>query len=360
MADLGTIKSPVHDHAGELLMSKSATVELIEPSSWAAEPETVPAEGPGRTEDDLVAWRELRARLRAMAITRGWSKAEAARRSGTAEGTFSQWYSGKYIGRYDGVNKGIVAWLDSEEDTADLQAAIPVSPAFIKTKTSERLWDLMLAAKMLGGMTMASLAAGMGKTTTAEQFVATTPNTWLISVDEPINRPLTMLQKIAEGVGAKVTGSGLMAAIGRVVAYRGSGTLIIIDEAQDLSDEAINQARKIMDRYKCGICLLGNDETNTRFRSWIGLEKHAQIRRRVLKRYQRRTPDKADLAAFIKAWGIEDDAMAKYLMAVGMKPGALGQIDQTMRLAKLMVAGSEKDLNLALLKKAWEGRNVDQ
>jgi len=34
MADLGTIKSPVHDHAGELLMSKSATVELIEPSNW--------------------------------------------------------------------------------------------------------------------------------------------------------------------------------------------------------------------------------------------------------------------------------------------------------------------------------------
>ncbi|MCZ8272013.1 MAG: hypothetical protein O9306_16020, partial [Beijerinckiaceae bacterium] len=33
MADLGTIKSPVHDHAGELLISKSATVELIEPSS---------------------------------------------------------------------------------------------------------------------------------------------------------------------------------------------------------------------------------------------------------------------------------------------------------------------------------------
>jgi len=33
MADLGTIKSPVHDHAGELLMSKSATVELIEPSN---------------------------------------------------------------------------------------------------------------------------------------------------------------------------------------------------------------------------------------------------------------------------------------------------------------------------------------
>ncbi|MCZ8275016.1 MAG: transposase, partial [Microcystis sp. LE19-4.1E] len=34
MADLGTIKSPVHDHAGELLISKSATVELIEPSSF--------------------------------------------------------------------------------------------------------------------------------------------------------------------------------------------------------------------------------------------------------------------------------------------------------------------------------------
>lgn len=329
-------------------------------STWSAEPEGNPENGPGRTTADLDAWRSLRGRMAEIAARRGWSKAEVARRSQLPEGTLSQWFSGKYAGRFDATNAKVADWLEQEEATAGVQAALPVSPDFIDTAASRQLWDMMMSAQILPGMTMASMGAGMGKTTTARRYVEKTANCWLVTVSGQATRPHTILAAVADAVGvASNNPTRLVAAIGKRVERKGAGTLLIFDEAQGLNDEAVNQLRHLLDLYQCGICLLGNDESYGRFNAWNGVEKYAQLRRRFLKRLRRKTPEPGDLVAFIRAWGISDPAMEKFLTGVGMKPGALGQIDQTVKLAKLSIAGTGRELSLADLKAAWAARDVE-
>ncbi len=76
-------------------------------------------------------------------------------------------------------------------------------------------------------------------------------------------------------------------------------------------------------------------------------------------RKSRSKPRVEDLAAFISGWGVNDPECAKFLTGIGMKSGALGQIDKTVKLASMLAMGSNQPLNISHLKAAWQNRDVE-
>lgn len=324
-----------------------------------------PVSGPdttltNRTADDINEWWLLIDRLIQTATISGWNKAEVARRIGMADGTFSQWFSGKYAGRLDNTNKTIAKWLDAIEETAGFAATIPTSPAFIKTRSSMEIIETLSWAQMTADMVVITFAAGLGKTETCRHYCSTRPHAFLATISPHTKTVHSMLLELAAELDVQAHNPAkLTRAIGQRLQRSGGGTLLIIDEAQNLVDEAVNQLRHFVDNYKCGVALVGNTEIYSRFAKRSDGPSYAQLKSRLGKRLKREKPRIEDLQLFIAEWGISDPEIVKLLVGIGMKGGALRQIDKTMKLATMIAIGSGQPLSLDHVKAAWKNRDVE-
>lgn len=318
-----------------------------------------------RTEVDVQAWWVLIDQVIAVATTQGLSKAEVSRRIGMAEGTFSQWYSAKYTGRLDNTNRQVQQWLDAVEETAGLLAGIPTSPKFLNTNVARDVIATLHWAQIAADMVIITLEAGMGKTEASEHFANTRPHVFMVTMSPHSKTVHGMLMELAAALDVMVHNPAkLTRAIGkRLEARGGASALLIVDEAQNLTDDAVNQLRHFVDVYKCGVALVGNTEIYGRFKGGKDGRpdgpSYAQIKRRIGKRLLRKKPDVADMTTFIHAWGVTEPEAVKFLVGVGLKGGALGQIDKTMKLASMAAAGAGEVLALKHLQAAWQNRDVE-
>jgi len=313
-----------------------------------------------RTQQDIEQWWGLVDRVIETATAMGFSKAEVARRIGMAEGTFSQWFSGKYAGRLDTQNKLVAHWLEAVEEAADITAAIPTSPAFLKMRSSMEIMETLAWAQTTADMVMITLNAGMGKTEACRHYCATRPHAYMATMSPHTKTVHGMLVELAAELDVLVHNPAkLTRAIGKRLEHSRGGTLLIIDEAQNLVDEAINQLRHFVDNYRCGVALVGNNEIYGRFAKRSDGPSYAQLKSRLGKRLKREKPRIEDLQAFINAWGVTDPECVKLLVGIGMKGGALRQIDKTMKLAKMLAIGSGSDVTVEHLRAAWKNRDVE-
>jgi len=316
----------------------------------------------GRSAEDMRRRDELHVDVNRVMGERGWSKAEAARRSGVGHGTFSQWLSGKYAGRYDTVNATIATWLGNLDQLDEVAAGVPVGPGYLQLKFSIEVERMISVAQIMGTVVMITATAGIGKSITGREYVRTHANSYMATISPFTSTTHNMLTEVAAAIGVdERNATRLVRAIARRLTRTGDGTVLVVDEAQNLSDEAINQLRHFADdpACRCGIVLLGNAATYQRFAKWGKDDKYAQLARRIFKRIRAERPNVDDLAAFIEAWGITADDQVEFLMGVGMKPGALGQVDMTIKLARMAAQGAGRELTLADLRGAWSNRDVE-
>lgn len=341
-------------------MSDQANANWVLPASAPA----VEEKRPGRTAADIQDWRQLTSKVAETARTHNWSKAEVARRTGMPEGTFSQWFSGSYAGRLDAQNTRIRQWLDNVEEMAAMATGIPASPGYVETRTAKDIMETLLFAQILPEMSIICLGAGMGKTFTCRRFCETRPHAYRVTMTPYTRTVHGMLVEIATALGVSQTNpTKLPRAIGEKLQRNGRQPLLIVDEAQNLRDEAIDQLRSFMDINECGIALVGNEEIYGRLAGRTDGPSFAQIKRRIGKKLRRLTPYPEDITAMIDAWGVEDEAARKLLTGIGMKAGALGQIDKTMRLAGIYAAGDAGSGGTVIserhIRKAWSNRGVE-
>jgi DNA transposition AAA+ family ATPase len=327
---------------------------------WTMSTTPPAADGPGRTDKDIADWRDLTIRVAFLAQTHNWSKAEVARRSGMADGTLNQWFSGLYKGRIDTQNVKIRQWLDSVEEMATLAAGIPNSPEYIETKTAWEITQTLLYAQTMPEMAVITLSAGMGKTQSCRAYCNRTPHAYLVTMSPHTKTVHGMLVEIAAALGVtQHNPAKLHRAIGERLQRNGRKTLLIVDEAQNLVDQAVDQLRSFLDINECGIALVGNDEIYDRFKNRSDGPSYAQIKRRFGKRLRRTHPYPEDIGALIDAWGITDDGARRLLTGIGNKPGALGQIDKTLKLAAMAASGEQAAISEQHIRAAWKNRAVE-
>lgn len=310
--------------------------------------------------EDVEEWRRLTGRVIEIATANGFNKAEVQRRAGMKEGTFSQWFSGSYIGRLEPFNRLMRNWLEAFEEGASLAATIPQSPDYITTKIGLEIFDTLHWAQMTADMVMITIGAGMGKTAACRRYAATRPHVFHATISPHTRTVHGMLVELAAELDVReLNPAKLTRAIGAKLMRMGGGTLLIVDEAQNLVDDAINQLRHFMDIYQCGIALVGNEEVYSRFSKTNGGPSYAQLKRRIGKRLKRSKPYLEDIRAYIAAWGITADDCVQFLTGVGQKGGALGQVEKTVKLAYMAAIGADEQLALKHLKAAWENRDVE-
>lgn len=324
--------------------------------------EAIASHGNGRSTEDMRRREALLVQVNQVMGERGWAKAEAARRSGVGHGTFSQWHSGTYAGRFDNVNERIATWLGNLDQVEEVAASVPVSPGYLPLQFATSIERLCSIAQIMGTVVMATAEAGIGKTTAGREYIRTHANSYMVTISPDTRAVHSMMGEIADAIGVEEKStSRLKRAIARRLQRTGDGTVLIVDEAQNLSDDAINLLRYFSDDQacRCGIVLLGNSASYNRFAQWGKGEKYGQLNSRVFKRIKAERPTEDDLAAFIEGWGITDAAQVQFLIGVGMKPGALRQVDMTIKLARMVAQGDRRELTLADLRGAWSNRDVE-
>jgi len=309
--------------------------------------------------EEIEEWREIREKVSAIAITNAWTKAEVTRRSGMKEATFSQWFSGTYNGRLDNMTRQLRNWVDAVIE-AQAMPTIPNSPAFIKTRIASEIFQTLQWAQMTADFVIITVAAGNGKTATCRHYKATHPHVYHATISPHTKTVHGMLVELAAELGLNENNPArLTRAIGSKLQGVGGSSLLVIDEAQNLVDDAINQLRHFSDIYQCGIALVGNEEVYSRFVAQSKGRSYAQLKRRVGKHLRRNKPYAEDIAAYIKAWGVTDADSVRLLTGIGMKGGALGQIDKTMKLASMVALADDREVTVRDIQDAWRNRDVE-
>lgn len=325
-------------------------------SDWA-----MPRERPQIDAAALAAWERATTEIRAIAARDGLSKAEVSRRAGIPQGTFSPWYDGTYSGSYPATTARAEKWLQSVEEARAKLANAVAGPGFIETKTAREVVDTLLYAQIMPEMVIITLGPGMGKTMSARHYQATRPNAHLVTMRPTTTSTYAMLQELALSLDVTERNPArLDRALGLKLKRNGRQTLLMIDEAQNLADVAVNQLRYFLDEYGCGIALLGNEEVFTRFGRGEPREGMGQLHRRIGKRLRRAHPLTEDIELYLDAWEVSDPAMRRMLAAIGKKPGALGQIDKTLKLAGMLASGDQQPLAIEHIRAAWSNRGGEE
>lgn len=316
----------------------------------------------GRSAADMRRRDELVQVVDQVINERGWSLAEAARRSGVSHGAFNEWLSGKYKGRYDTLNQRIATWLGNLDKVDEVVASVPSGPGYLQLGVAVQMERVISIAQIMGTFCMVTAEAGNGKTMVATEYVRTHANAYMVTMSPDTRAIHTMMSEIADTIGVDEKSSNrLRRAVARRLQRTGDGTVLLIDEAQNLSDDAINQLRYFSDSpsCRCGIVVLGNSATSERFGQWAKGEKYGQLNSRVFRRLRVQRPSEDDLAALIDAWGITEPNQVQYLIGVGMKPGAMRQVDMTIKLARMVAQGAGREMTLQDLRAAWSNRDVE-
>ncbi len=308
---------------------------------------------------ELDVFNELRADVAEIAKANGWNKAEICRRTNIANSTFTQWFSGQYLGTLENINAQVEQWLKAASAAKKIEDHIPSSPGFIDTRLSRDIFDTLIWAQALPDLVMITCGAGMGKTAACRQYEATRPHVYMATVSENTKTVHGMLVELAAELDVTEHNPARLArAIGNKLRRMGSGTLLIVDEGQHLDDAAINQLRHFVDVYQCGVAVVGNKEVYDRFHKGAKGRSYDQMRSRIGKRLQIDIPHKEDILLFIDEWGVSDEDARTELLGIGLKGGALRQIDKTMKLATMLANGLDQELDIRHIQKAWKNRNV--
>lgn len=314
----------------------------------------------GGEEFPAVRVERLRQQTMRLQQSTGWSNAEMARRSDIAPATLSEWLRNVYKGNAITIADKIEKWLRVEEAAMESQAAMLIDPGFIETGMAREAMTALTFAQQTPSMVLITMGSGLGKTMALKQFQATHPHAFRVAIEPLEGKPNTALRKIGRVVGVsdvKTNAELTVRVAERLRRDGGRHPLVMIDEAQNLRDDAVNQLRFLLDEAQCGLALAGNEDLMTRYALGASREGFGQIQRRVGMRVHIKTARPADVDLILNAYLIEDPAVRRLAHQIAARTGGIGQAVDTLKLAAALAYGHGRQLSADDVKAAWQNRS---
>lgn len=280
-----------------------------------------------------------------------------AKESGVPAGTLQPFCAGTYQAKDGGSNiaRKLFQFRQQVESAEKRQKTLPVNPGFFQTETSERLMLLLEVAHM-GRITVGATGPGTGKTMTVKEYGERAQPVWVATMRPSAARLGPMILEVHKALGLEARRFQSAADATRVVLerVRGRRGLLVIDEANYLTIDSIEEIRSWHDETGVGVCLLGNEELLARIETGRHRDQFARLNRRIAQRHTQRLPLREDVHAFCDAWRISQPDIRTYLEKIALTPdaGGLGECQQLIEAGSMMAAADDRGLSLADLRDA--------
>jgi DNA transposition AAA+ family ATPase len=296
----------------------------------------------------------VRAELVRFKAQNDFSYSQLASRIGIPAGTLSSFAIGKYAGDNEKVADQVAKWFVAEAEQAAMRVSTMLEPpTFQHTRAAAEVINLLRWARR-GKIAVVATSPGYGKTSALRQFAADTPQVWVATMAPSTGGVSTMLTEILDSMGERdIKGSPQMLARRIRDRVRGTGGLIALDDAQHLSEKALDELRGIHDVTGVGVALLGNAGLLQRLEGGNRSVSFAQLFSRISLRIVKTLAYPEDGLQLGRAWGIEDERCLKWLADQTPRPGGLRSISMTIELASVLANADGEPLALRHLQDAW-------
>lgn len=299
---------------------------------------------------------------------REWLSAEKARGGvswsaladviGIPLGTLSTFGTGSYQGNKERIARAVFKYRQLLASQAERAVGMVAAPDYFETETSRRLRGLLIIAHM-GRITVGATGPGTGKTVTMREYAASVSNCWVATMRQSTRTVNAMTIEVLRAIGVKAKGGWgpqLSQLVTEHVAFKRG--LLVIDEANHLSLEAMEEIRAWHDATGLGICLLGNEELLMRIEGGPRRDAFARLNSRIASRHIQNVPVEADIIAFCDAYELTDAAMRKLLTQIALTPGAGGlrECRQIVEQASLLASDDNRPLSFGDLRDAQSTR----
>lgn len=304
------------------------------------------------TEDEVE---RLRQQLVDLKTAEGLSWNDLSKKVGDVAGSTLSAFTNR---TYNGDNREI-AWKLNRFFIADQarreQALImPVTPGFRFTKTARKITAQLRWAHE-GEMAAIVGNPGVGKTAAFDQYCEVTPNAFKATMSPATRAVGSMMTEVARSLGRNIKRSAGISALANDIVERLSNrrALLIVDEAQHLSDTSLDQLRAFHDRTRCGIVLAGNPLVMTRVQSGARVAEFAQLYSRVSWPQTYLAPEREDVMILCDAWGVSDVQEREYLAKIASLPGGIRSLTQVMKMATLAAQATDEPRTRSHLRDAY-------
>lgn len=277
--------------------------------------------------------------LRNYISTRGITQKEAGRELGVTDGVISGFLAGKYKTPHTIIPK-VQALINMNKK----KAVAPKAPDFAPTSISRVVQNAIAYAHLRGVIAVVYGDAGVGKTSTVQEYVKNDKLAMLITISPTFASITGVNELIASqlGVRERVSRKLTMEIVDRL---KGSGRVLIVDEAQHLTVRALNHLRCLSDESGIGVALVGNEEVYSKMRG-SGKADFAQLFSRVGMRKQVQTRDisMADIESIFGRYDLDEGVM-KLLAGVANTPyGLRGAVNVYINTAAVYGEVNEKGM----------------
>jgi DNA transposition AAA+ family ATPase len=209
----------------------------------------------------------LEEQLREWIMVKGLSQNKAATRLGVSGSSLSDYLAGKYPGNKANMDEKVKSFLLQQNEKSKMNK---LSLRFVKTSVVEQFYAVANLALLDCEMAVCTGKPGSGKTESAKKFQSENLNSILLETD-PGWTAKVLISELHKELGCG-EGKGSMHDLfdDCVRRLEGSERLIIIDEAENLPYKALELVRRIHDKAKIGILLVGSPRLITNVRGEAG------------------------------------------------------------------------------------------
>lgn len=211
----------------------------------------------------------------------GKSQRQISRETGLSTSVISQFLNSSYTGDNEEVARTIRQYLTISKQRLNTVSATQFYPELRNTK------DVLFAclyAHRHNEMALVTGDAGAGKTTTLHHYADTNTGVIFVTANACTTSATAVLGLICKELGQRVPGRKAMLMDILVEQLEGSNRLIIIDEADHLSLDALQAVRNINDLAGVGIVLSGNDKIYRQMLAGRRSYEFDQLRTRIVVR----------------------------------------------------------------------------
>jgi DNA transposition AAA+ family ATPase len=283
----------------------------------------------------------IRDLLREHMSSTGKSQTEIAKAIGVSGATLSGFMRGSYPGDMHEIAGKITNYLARQE----ARSMVPQEPDFVETSIAAEVETVAEFAHNHNKIGLVYGDAGIGKTLALTQYAAAHPDVIFLRANVKFKSARAIENAIAEKIGKHDV----------IQALKGTGRLLIIDEAQRLTYSALETLRDIHEEAGIGIVLSGNKSIYDQMRGKKG-ELFDQLFSRVgIRRYlQCRDVTKKDIEAVFNQFYSLDKQCLDYLheIATRVRGGGIRQAKDFYLMGMHIARGSAKELDLDCLMRA--------